>query len=57
MAGSYMEAIGCLQECYDRPGLIHHAHIQVILETPLLRNGSGQELRHLHGIITHAGRA
>ena len=50
-AESYAEAIGCLRERYDRLWLIHQAHVHAILEAPSLRNGSGQELCHLHDVI------
>ena len=49
--GSYAEAIGCLREWYDRLRFIHQAHVCTILQAPSLRNGSGQELRHLHDVI------
>ena len=44
----YSEAISCLQARYDRPRLIHQAHVKKILEIPSLRDGSGKELRRLH---------
>ena len=56
-AGSYTEAIGCLQKRYDRQRLIHQAHICTVLEAPSLRNGNGQELRHLHDVIKQHMRA
>ena len=33
-AGSYSEAIECLKERFDRPRLIHQAHVRAILEAP-----------------------
>ncbi len=41
----YVEVITCLQSRYDRPLLIHQAHVHTILEIP---NLSGKELRRLH---------
>ena len=49
-AGSYAEAIGCLQERYDRQRLIHQAHICAIVEAPSLKSGNGHELHYLHDI-------
>ena len=31
--------------------IIHLAHVCTILEAPLLRNGSGEELRHIHDVV------
>ena len=45
MTGSYTEVLD-LQERYDRPRLIHQAHIRAIVEAPSLNSGSGQELCH-----------
>ena len=44
----YTEAIACLKSRYDRPRLIHQAHVRKILETPSLKDGNGKELRRLH---------
>lgn len=44
----YNEAVTCLKSRYDRPRLIHQAHVQKILEAPSLKDGSGRELRRLH---------
>ena len=44
----YAEAVSCLQARYDRPRLIHQAHVKKILEIPNLRDGNGKELRRLH---------
>lgn len=44
----YEEAIVCLKSRYDRPRLIHQAHVQKILEIPNLKDGSGKELCRLH---------
>ena len=44
------KAITCLTLRYDRPPLIHQAHVQKILEIPSLKDGSGGELRRLHNV-------
>ena len=41
-----MEAIECLQSRYNRPRLIHKAHVRMILEALPLKEGTGKELRH-----------
>ena len=45
---SYNEAIRCLQKCYDRPSVLHQAHVGKIRGTFPLKTGSGQELCRLH---------
>ena len=54
---NYGEAIECLKARYDRPRLIHEAHVRAILEAPSLKDGSGKELRHLHDITQQHLRA
>ena len=44
----YEEAIACLKDRYDRPRLIHQAHVRKIVEIPSLKDGNGKELRRLH---------
>ena len=44
----YSEAVECLRKRYDRPRLIHQAHVRAILEAPALKDGNGRELRRLH---------
>ena len=41
----YSEAVKSLQLRYDRPHLIHRAHVRVILEAAPLKEGNGKELR------------
>ena len=53
----YAEAIECLQSRYDRPRLIHQAHVRMILETPSLKEGNGKELRRLHDSVQQHLRA
>ena len=47
----------CLQRRYDRPRLIHQAHVRAVIEAPHLKEGSGKELRHLHDVINQHMRA
>ena len=44
----YVEAVKCLEARYNRPKLIHQAHVKKIAEIPALKDGSGRELRRLH---------
>ena len=53
----YSEAISCLKSHYDRPRLIHQAHVQRILETPSLKDRTGKELRCLHDMAKQHLRA
>ena len=54
---NYAEAVGCLQSRYDRPRLIHKAHVRMILDTPSLKEGNGKELRRLHDTVQQHLRA
>ena len=47
----YTEAVECLENCYNRPRLIHQTHVKRILYLPPLKQGSGKELRHLHDTV------
>ena len=53
----YDEAVKCLQERYDRPRLIHQAHVRKIVEAPGLKDNSGRELRRLHDTLQQHLRA
>ena len=53
----YEEAIECLQKRYNRPRLIHQAHVRAILDAPPLKDGTGRELRRLHDTVTQHLRA
>ena len=53
----YDEAVECLRARYNRPRLIHQAHVRMILETPSLKDGSGRELRRLHDVVLQHLRA
>ena len=44
----YTKAIRCQKARYNRPKLIHQAHIKMIVDIPSLKDGSGKELRRLH---------
>ena len=44
----YAEAVKCLQGRYNRPKLIHQAHVKKIVDIPALKDGTGRELRRLH---------
>lgn len=54
---NYHEAVDCLMSRYNRPRLIHRAHVRVIMEAPSLKDGSGKELRRLHDVIQQHLRA
>ncbi len=41
---NYNEAVECLQQRYDRPRLIHRTHVQMIIETPSLKEGTGKSI-------------
>ena len=53
----YSEAVECLQQRYDHPRLIHRTHVQTIVETPPLKEGTGRELRRLHDKVQQHLRA
>ena len=42
---------------FDRPRLIHQAHVRAILDALPLRHGNGRELRKLHDIASQHLRA
>ena len=54
---NYKEAIECLKARYDRPRLIHKAHVKMILEAAPLKDGNGKELRTLHDTVQQHVRA
>lgn len=53
----HAEAVECLQARYDKPRLIHQTHVRLILESPGLKDGTGEELRRLHDTIQQHLRA
>ena len=54
---NYAEAVECLKSRYDRPRLIQRTHVQLTLDTPPLKEGSGRELRRLHDTVQQHVRA
>ena len=53
----YDEAVKCLQERYDRPRLIHQAHVRKIVEAPGLKDNGGKKLCRLHDTLQQHLRA
>ena len=49
---TYDEAIDCLSQRYDRPRVVHQAHVNAILSLPILREGNCKELRSFHDTAT-----
>ena len=54
---NYDEAIECLQSRFNRPHIIQRTHVQLIVNTPSLKEGSGKELRRLHDTVQQHVRA
>ena len=54
---NYSEAVKCLKARFDRPRLIHRTHVQMIVDSPALREGNGKELRRLHDNVQQHVRA
>ena len=54
---NYKEAIDCLKSRFNRPRLLHRAHVRKIVEAPPLKDGSGKELRQLHDTVQQHLRA
>ena len=57
MADTYNDAIECLLNRYDRPCLIHKAHVQAIIDVPSLKEGNGKEIRCLYDVLLQHYRA
>ena len=53
----YDEAIECLENRYNKPRLIHQAHVKEIIEVPSLRDNSAKEIRRLHDVLQQHLRA
>ena len=53
----YEEAIGSLKRRYDRPHLIHQAHVRTILKASFVKERIGTNLRRLIDIINQHLRA
>ena len=45
---NYHDSITMLQARYDRPRLLHQAHVHMVVQVPSLKSGSGKELCRLH---------
>ena len=54
---NYDEAIECLKSRFDQPHLIHHTHVQMIVDAPPLKEGTGKELKQLHDTMQQHVRA
>ena len=54
---NYLDAIETLKARYDRPRLVHQAHVRSIVEAPSLKDGNGRELRRLHDTVQQHLRA
>ena len=54
---NYPEAIASLRSRYDRPRLIHQAHVKVIIELSRVKDGTGKELRRFHDEVQQHLRA
>ena len=50
MADTHNDAIECLLNRYDRPRLIHQAHVCAIIDVPSLKEGNGKEIGCLHDV-------
>ena len=53
----YDEAVKCLLSRYDRPRVIHQAHVRRIVDAPPLKEGTGKEIRQLHDLVVQHLRA
>ena len=49
----YAEAVKSLKDRYDRPRQVHQTHVQMILNAPTIKDGSGRELRRLHDVVSN----
>ena len=54
---NYLEAIETLKARYDRPRVVHQAHVRSIVEASSLKDGNGRELRRLHDTVQQHLRA
>ena len=53
VAEAYPEAVAALKSRFDRPQVIHRAHVRAILNIKPLKDGSSTELRKLHDTLQH----
>ena len=56
-AACYKQAIDCLQKRYDQLCVIHRAHTRAILDTPVLKDGNGEDVQRLHDVTIQHLRA
>ena len=49
---TYSEAIDCLPKHYDRPHIVHQAHVNAILNIPVPRDGNCKEMHSFHDTTT-----
>ena len=40
---SYKEAVECLCKLYDRPGIVHQAHVHALFNVPIPREGNNRD--------------
>ena len=52
----YAEAITCLKDRFNKPRMIHQAHVRAIVDAPPLKDGTGRELRRLHDVVSNTCR-
>ncbi|XP_078357312.1 uncharacterized protein LOC144642205 [Oculina patagonica] len=53
VAEAYPEAVAALKNRFDRPQVIHRAHVRAILNLKPMKDGSSGELRKLHDTLQH----
>jgi len=53
VAEAYPEAVAALKNRFDRPQVIHRAHVRAILNIKPMKDGSSGELRKLHDTLQH----
>ena len=53
VAEAYPEAVAALKGRFDRPQVIHRAHVRALLNVSPVKNGSSMELRQLHDTLQH----
>ena len=53
VAEAYPEAIEALKARFDRPQIIHRAHVRALLSIKPMKDGLSAELRQLHDNLQH----
>ena len=53
IAEAYLEAVEALKARFDRPEVIHRAHVRALLKAKYLKDGPPAELRNLHDTFQH----